>query len=387
MDMLTRRVVIRSLAQAIVALGAAALVWRSRLIQVGMFLLAAGLSGRYRAQLGTRAASRSTEWSTLPPMVKASSAALNPRVLITYHPEYQNFQPRLAIASLEAVARLGIGWIRTDLRWHQILPDGMQPDRRALDWYRAFLRAAAECGLRSMVVLSTPPKAVLRQDGSARLISWNRFVETVVSDDLGAHCGVYALMNEPNNPAYRFFSLEEGATALVQGASIIRSAHKQAKVAINVTMEFWGWRRYLTEILRLSGRAVDIVGLDHYPGTWTVGLQNRWAEVVEIADRVASAPRGSPWFGRRVAIMETGFSTNAPMRDEEQQSKYFENVASVVARLPRSAGGDGAVFGIYELCDGSSSAWLDPEAHFGLLTSDLQPKRAFATVAQIVASF
>jgi hypothetical protein len=109
--------------------------------------------------------------------------------------------------------------------------------------------------------------------------------------------------------------------------------------------------------------------------------------MTQLADVIASAPPESPWFRRHLAIMETGFSTNTMMRDQSCQSEYFENLVRVARELKHCSLGNGPVLGIYELCDGDTSAWLDPEAHFGLLTSDLRPKKAFSTVREIVASF
>ena len=82
--------------------------------------------------------------------------------------------------------------------------------------------------------------------------------------------------------------------------------------------------------------------------------------------------------------METGFSTNFLGRGEISQAEYFEGVVKVAQKLKAANGGDAPFLGIYELCDEDSQSWLDPEAHFGLLTSDLRPKRAFATVANAV---
>jgi hypothetical protein len=245
---------VRQFAQAALGLGAALLLWRSRLIQVAAFAAAAGLRGQYRAQKPGRAASRSSEWLTVPHPATAR-APMSPHVLVTYHPEYHAFDPGRAIASLLAATQLGVGWIRTDIRWREILPDGVARDLSALAWYRDFLTAVCACGLKPLLVLSTPPEAVLRRKGSERLESWSRFVE-VVATDLGSLCGVYQLMNEPNNPVYSFFPLAEAAGALTRGASIIRSLRPEAKLAINVSMEFWGWRAFLTDILRLSGLSV-----------------------------------------------------------------------------------------------------------------------------------
>ncbi len=145
--------------------------------------------------------------------------ALNTAFLITYHPEYHNFDPHRALQSLAAVARLGAGWLRTDVRWREVLPDGVTVDPNAISWYREFLSAAQQNGLRNMVVLSSPPEAFHRKTGPDKLRLWDRFVEVVVSE-LGDQCNGYQLMNEPNNPIYGFFSREDTASALVRdGAS------------------------------------------------------------------------------------------------------------------------------------------------------------------------
>lgn len=372
------------MAQAVLGTGAAILVWRSRALQVFTFVAAAGLGRWRRSFAAPRPASRSSEWSHVQ-RPRESRAPLNPLVLVTYHPEYHSFDPSQTIECLIAATRLGVGWLRTDLRWHEILPDGIHPDSRALAWYRDFLDAASDCGLRNMVVLSSPPRVALRQSNSGRLDAWSRFVQVVVGE-LGKSCDTYQLMNEPNNPLYRFFSINDAAIALVRGASIIRAGAPAASVAINIAMEIWGWRDYLQKILQLSGRSVDIVGLDHYPGTWTVGLHERWSEVIELGDVIASATPTSPWSNRHLMIMETGFATNTPFRDQTHQSKYFEHVLGVAAQLRRRSAKDTPLIGIYELSDWDTSAWLDPEAHFGLLNCDLEPKISFEHVTQLIAS-
>ena len=382
--MLNQRISTRRLVQLALTSTAGAFLWRLRVIQVSAFLSAAGLGRWRRTLVASGPAGRSVEW----PAVNRPTSRMRPGnslALVTYHPEYHSFDPQRAINSLEAAARLGVGWVRTDLRWREIQPDGIHTDRKAVAWYRDFLNAASDYGLKNMVVLSTPPRAALRQASADRLNSWSRFVEVVVSE-LGHKCDGYQLMNEPNNPVYRFFSVQDAAVALVRGASIIHAKKPEARIGINVAMEIWGWRAYLKNILDLSGRSVDIVGLDHYPGTWTVGLHERWSEAIELADAIASATPGSPWYDRHLVIMETGFSTNGPFRDQRRQSEYFERLANVVGHLKRRSAKNTLLLGIYELCDWDSSAWLDPEAHFGLLNSDLTPKRSFASVKHMVAS-
>jgi hypothetical protein len=87
-----------------------------------------------------------------------------------------------------------------------------------------------------------------------------------------------------------------------------------------------------------------------------------------------------------MAIIETGYATNLqPWRSEQQQANYFRTLENAIIRLDARIGRDGlALVGIHELSDGDIHAFLDPEAHFGLLTSDtLRRKAAFDVVGRI----
>jgi hypothetical protein len=373
---------IRRLLEMSLGLGASVLLWKVRIPQVATFLCAAELRRWFRSSKSYGPAARASDWSSVE-RPKLSNLALKPNAMITYHPEYHHFDPRLAISSLSACVQLRVEWLRTDVRWNELIPDGVHCDSQALAWYREFLGTATGCGLRNMVVLSSPPAAVLGQKGAGRLEAWRRFVRLVASE-LGTFCGGYQLMNEPNGPIYGFLSFEDCAQAIVEGASIIHVADPEATVAINISMEIWGWRQYLSDLLHSSGPAIDLIGLDHYPGTWTIGRSERWVAIESISNMIAAAEPGSSWFGRRLAIMETGYSTNTFLRDDGEQSRYFRNIQEFIAQLDSRRTRKLTLCGIYELCDGDSKAGLDPEAHFGIMTSDLRPKSAFATVAELV---
>ena len=380
--MITRRMVLRRLVKLALTAGVATALWRTRVLQVAAFLTAGALR-RLRPAASGAPAQNAGEWSLVEHGLM-SETNLNPRVLVSYHPEYHEYDVARAVAAMAAATQLGVGWIRTDIRWHEVLSDGVHEHRDALAWYRGFLSAASALGLRNMVVLSSPPKAVLRQTEDEKLVSWSRFVRLVVRE-LGEWCGGYQLMNEPNNPIYSFLSLQDVARAFISGASIIGEANIPRCVAINVSMDLPGWREYLSEVLRLSGSAIQTVGLDYYPGTWSIGSQReRWGEVIALADEIALAGPGSPWSNRRLAIMETGYSTNTRCRGQREQSEYFKHLQAYAAQLKSRSVKDGLVLGIYELSDGATSAWIDPEAHFGLMTSHLEPKSAFRAVTNLV---
>src|ERR1019366_6845931 len=107
---------------------------------------------------------------------------------------------------------------------------------------------------------------------------WGMFVKNVAAE-LGPYCQDYQLMNEPNGPVYGFFPRFVAPRAIEMGAAFIKAHEPGAEISINIAVDIWGWRRYLTDLLSRSGSAVDVIGLDHYPGTWTIGRQNRWRDV------------------------------------------------------------------------------------------------------------
>jgi hypothetical protein len=382
MKMHSRRTILSRWIKALVSVAVGIVLWRSRIVQVISFVIAAGVERSHRAENGP--ALVSSDWHS-PNLSAAQRKALNARALITYHPEYHAYDSHLALQSLALSAELGAGWMRSDVRWRELLPDGKTVNTKALAWYRNFLHYARDYGLRNMVVLSTPPDAVLAQRSQERLKAWSDFIEIVVRE-LGSFCNAYQLMNEPNGPIYRFFSAQDAATATRNGAAIIKRETPSCSIAVNISMEIWGWREYLEQLLRSSGAAIDIVGLDHYPGTWTIGQQNRWFEIVQLGRLIAAAAPDSPWFNRRLTIMETGFSTNRAFRGESQQLAYFDQIPAVTGALSAYSTSDAILLGVYELCDGDSSPSLNPEAHFGLLTTDLKPKAAYGQVQQLFQS-
>ncbi len=361
------------------ALGA--LLCAERIPQVAAFLFAAGFRRWRLSGKGYGPSGKSADWPQAS-QLSIPATRLNPRLMISYHPEYHEFDPKRVDKCLGFCGQLGVGWIRTDIRWNQLIPNGAKIDLDALSWYRKFLTVVAWYGLRSFVVLSSPPTAVLRQNGRGRLESWGQFVRIAVGE-LGSLCSGYQLMNEPNTPVYGFLSFEDSVDAFVDGASIIHSAFPNAPVAVNISLDIWDAKRHLNQLLDRTGSAINIIGIDHYPGTWTIGRNDPWAAVSELADKIESAKPGSAWFKRQLAIMETGYSSNSILRDFSKQALYFRGLNEMIGRLRLKSPKRLALLGIYELCDGDSRAWLDPEAHFGIMTSDLRPKPAFAQISEL----
>jgi hypothetical protein len=202
---------------------------------------------------------------------------------------------------------------------------------------------------------------------------------------------IYQPLNEPNNPVFRIFPTKTTSSAIIVASETIKQHNPDAQVAINILAGLWAWQSDLLEIVRESGSAVDIVGLDYYPGTWTPSPESDAANWNELTDVIAKArkTRTSPLHNRRFGIIETGYATNLRcFRSEQHQVGYFRTLGDALRRMDTSIGTDGLrLIGIHELTDSDTNAFLDPEAHFGLLASDtLHRKPAFDVVRQIFRS-
>jgi beta-glucosidase/6-phospho-beta-glucosidase/beta-galactosidase len=313
------------------------------------------------------------------------------RGMITYHPWYHQFRPSIANQCLAEAAELRAGYIRIDIRWKDLIPDGRKVDEAAWDWYQSYLQVAHDWyGLEPVIVLSNPPAAVFQYSLDMRLALWTRYVDEV-AHRAGDLCKVYQVLNEPNNPVFRIFPTRNTATAIVSAATAIRRRNPAAKITINILVDLWGWESALTKILQESGSAIDIIGFDYYPGTWTVSTRSdssNWNRFVDLLVRSRKSSSSS-LHRRPVAIMETGYATNLQaFRNENQQVRYLRTLEMAMTRLDAQVGHEGLILmGIHELSDSDTSAFFDPEAHFGLLTSDtLRRKTGFEVARRIFSS-
>jgi hypothetical protein len=287
---------------------------------------------------------------------------------------------------MTAIADLGAGYLRGDIRWRDLLPDGNKLDIHARNWYRHYLRTAHEWyGLTPMVVLSNPPNAVMKLDEGSRIAAWGRYIDVVITE-FGDLCQRYQLMNEINSPVFRFVSSANVPRAMAEAVSRMRAQLPNCELMTNILADLWGWRQATQQCIDRFGSQLDIIGLDFYPETWAVSLGSPWSAVeAGLIDLYATNPKLP-----RIAILETGYSTNIPIfRGEEQQVRFYHHLRSTLDILDSQRGGRSlAYIGLYEICDENSSIVLDPEAHFGLLKSkSLQRKTAFAQARQICDAF
>src|SRR5262249_8205490 len=123
------------IAIGIIVLGLA--LW-SRAPQVAAFLAAAGLRRASIAGDVPHPRVRAEEWASLPSLASEPLRQLNSAALVCYHPEYQAYNPAKVDKALCKAAELNAGWLRTDVRWLELMPDGKHVNTEALDWYQRF---------------------------------------------------------------------------------------------------------------------------------------------------------------------------------------------------------------------------------------------------------
>jgi hypothetical protein len=269
------------------------------------------------------------------------------------------------------------------------MPDGKNINERATAWYLAYFEAVrAGYGMEPVIVLSNPPRMIHGFTPNELHVAWDAYVRKVV-DCFGDVCQAYQVLNEVNNPVYRIFSPNETATVVSSAAEIIRGQIPTARVVVNILAGVLHWRRDAEVLLRQCGADIDVLGLDYYPQTWALADATDWSEIEDFIRGVNSGAREGCSRVCELAILETGYASNIPfLRGPQQQANYFRDWKTVLPRLETICrSGKLAYVGIYELCDASSSAWLDPEAHFGLLDSrTLAHKTAFDEVHQLFSS-
>lgn len=153
--------------------------------------------------------------------------------------------------------------------------------------------------------------------------------------------------------------------------------------------EFWA------TLGRLGGRAfadaVDWVGLDTYPGTWTPqiaisnilpGLAGSAVKESVRTLRDCLMPMAGLGKATTIHIAENGFPTG-PGRSQELQAQVLEQMVRSVVAIRGAYG-----VSDYRWFDLRDSSSLDPsmESQYGITRDDYSPKPAFATYRDLVAS-
>lgn len=208
--------------------------------------------------------------------------------------------------------------------------------------------------------------------------------------------------NIPGAPDASDGAFPGAVDALVQGviaarAEVLRTGHTQVKVGFNwasdtrpaASTEFWA------AVAHLGGSAfrdaVDWVGLDSYPGTWspTLPLTSLLPQLAgDALDgalqtlRSCLMPAAGLGAGVPIHVSENGFPTGTG-RSHETQAQVLESMVRAVST--RRAAYNVSDYNWFDLRD---SRTTDPsfESHYGIMRDDYTPKPAFGRYRDLIAT-
>jgi hypothetical protein len=274
--------------------------------------------------------------------------------------------------------------------------DGRQPFREVMSWVDGDIAAAGARGFLAEVVLRYRPDRSL-STGDA-VPGYVQFVRAAVRHLARARNVVgVQITNELNVRGQPDAS--DGDYAGVERALVngVRAAKRESRrvrrhdieIGFNVAAEAPTafWRRLRGEGGASFGRAVDWVGVDLYPQTWTSTRERgpRAAAAAMRAElrrlrRVALPAAGIP---RRAQlhVSENGFPTG-PTRNELEQAELLTAAIEAVAAVRHHYGvSDYRWFGLRD----ANSSEPSFEAQYGVLRDDYTPKPGFHALRDLIA--
>lgn len=225
---------------------------------------------------------------------------------------------------------------------------------------------------------------------------WQLFNELNTPAGLGwtaDECGILGV------PGRVLREVEGSVRGVSHGAALQEQQQWQLMVNPNTDVPLFDWRDAVERWLApaCAGDVIDVIGIDHYPGTYNIEKYSDWGPLDQLLSMVGNT--SSTWFGKAPAILETGFSSwSSVVASEEDQVKWI-NVSlpmvreKVAAYSAASVGRPFALGNFYELLDGN--AGLNPvEACFGILrkwdyngSESYLPKPSYAALASELHQF
>ena len=120
-------------------------------------------------------------------------------------------------------------------------------------------------------------------------------------------------------------------SALGRGA---RRANATAQLWVNAMADDPLWHRAVDGWIDCAGGYIDAVGVDHYPGTWTLSSWTDWAPLDRLLDATATS-----WAGRAAGVLETGYSSwSSIVASEDMQASWVNASLPAMRERVRAAG-------------------------------------------------
>jgi polysaccharide biosynthesis protein PslG len=287
---------------------------------------------------------------------------------------------------LDLAVELGAAGVRTDVSWFDLEPERDRWDDDALEFYAGYVELARERDLDPLLILSRAPgwaRELYQRDPAAFFLEYEDYVRRVVAR-LGPLVDRWQLWNEANHPV-DFVRGDDDWELFARAGAVVRERDPDAETLINVYADVPGWQRALTQWLERAGELVDVVGVDHYPGTWSLASSTRWGPLRALVRRAGDPD--DPLHGKRLAVLETGFSAWLPrIADEDDQRRWVARALPALHDLVREVHerrpGLVALACYYQLVDAPDRALQ--EGGFGVLRGDLSPKPAAAALREAI---
>ncbi|MEM1644357.1 MAG: hypothetical protein QXL96_00575, partial [Ignisphaera sp.] len=251
-------------------------------------------------------------------------------------------QTKIICKLIEESIVIGAKIIRFDIWWKDIEPSQGTLFRPSLCWYKELIEYIVQKGLEPLLVLGTGlPRwfiSLIRKNKKHNyLIDYVYDYAYNVSKFLKPYVTMYQLGNELNltlnNTVLRNIGIDF-VEALCRG--IIDGTGGKLQV-INITIDYIGWRKFLHKALTKLRKCVDIIGIDHYPKTWSLSRYDDWRILKSIYKDIKR-------YNKSLAITETGFATELRFlnkivikREHEQMkfiNKTFSSITSIACEIP-----------------------------------------------------
>ncbi len=97
-----------------------------------------------------------------------------------------------------------------------------------------------------------------------------------VAEHLGDEIMYYQLGNELNHFVDKMPSEYDAAYIEALGKGVLDGDPDTWRTIVNVFANWIGWADALTSWLESSSYIIDIIAIDHYPGTWTPSGYDDW---------------------------------------------------------------------------------------------------------------
>ena len=344
--------------------------------------------------------------------------------------------PQRDIQMIEKAKDLNAKYIRFDIWWKDVEPQKDQFNENAFEYYKAIINKIHQVGMDVIVVLGSSGgfpswvnslledagtgyyvtkvngkdvkiptgrvdvktflkiakknripvrnlyivngKVTIQARVTPEFLKEAREYASKVAQELGYLITYYQLGNELNHPLdpIQCWDDPQYIKALYDGIS---EHDYYFKTIVNAFVDWplWNpqWDFWLKYWLNNVGNCIDIVAIDHYPGTWAPESYDHWSELdtlFSIADQ----------YEKQAAVMETGYTTyyyHLLIDFPHTENKQRNFINSALSTIRQKAQQHNLVFVTwYELVDEpNANPFVPAEQHFGICKSDLSPKLGY----------